>query len=92
MKIALVLALTVTVGCGGGFHVVSATKEGGEIALEGSKESAMEKAREEIAKRCGGAKAYEIVEEGEASTMEKHVGVVKDPHEWRVRWECKAGS
>jgi hypothetical protein len=49
----------------------------------------MGKAREDIAKKCGGDKRYEIVEEGEASTFDKPAGDVKDPHEWRVRYECK---
>ena len=70
--------------------MVGATPKGGEMALEGSRESAMAHAREEIAKKCGGEKAYEIVEEGEASSFEKPAGEVKDPHEWRVRFECKA--
>lgn len=49
----------------------------------------MGKAREQMARACGGEKAYEIVEEGEASSLEKPAGVVKDPKEWRVRYECK---
>ena len=89
MRNALVLLVCLT-ACGGGIRVVSATKQGGEIALEGSKESAMGKAREQMARACGGEKAYEIVEEGEASSFEKPAGEVKDPKEWRVRYECKS--
>ncbi len=77
-------------GCGGTIRVVATTKQGGEIALDGSRESAMGKAREQMARACGGEKAYEIVEEGEASSFEKPAGQVNDPKEWRVRYECHA--
>ncbi len=89
MRNALLLSMCLMVGCGGGIRVVATTPQGGEIAFEGSKESAMGKAREQMARACGGEKAYEIVEEGEASSLEKPAGVVKDPKEWRVRYECK---
>ncbi len=89
MRKSLVLLVWTTVACGGGIRVVATTPQGGEIAFEGSKESAMGKAREQMAKACGGEKAYEIVEEGEASSLEKPAGEVKDPKEWRVRYECK---
>ncbi len=88
MRKSLVL-LVWTTACGGGIRVVATTPQGGEIAFEGSKESAMAKAREQMAKACGGDRAYEIVEEGEASSLEKPAGQVKDPKEWRVRYECK---
>lgn len=89
MQKALPIFALLVIGCGGSFRVLATTPKGGEIALEGSRESAMAKAREEIAKKCGGDKRYEIVEEGEASTFDKPAGEVKDPHEWRVRYECK---
>ncbi len=92
MRKSRLVLLALTIGCGGGFHVVSATKQGGEMALEGSRESAMGKAREQMSRACGGEKNYEIVEEGEASSFEKPTGPVKDPHEWRVRYECKAAG
>jgi len=92
MQKALSILALLIIGCGGGFRVVATTPKGGELALEGSRESAMAKAREEIAKKCGGEKNYEIVEEGEASTFDKPAGEVKDPHEWRVRYECKAAA
>lgn len=92
MRKSLVLLVCLTACAGGTIRVVSATKQGGEIAFEGSKESAMSKAREQMARACGGEKAYEIVEEGEASSLEKPAGTVKDPHEWRVRYECKAAG
>ncbi len=89
MRKSLVLLVCSTVACGGSIRVMATTPKGGEIAFEGSKESAMAKAREQMARACGGEKAYEIVEEGEASTLDKPAGEVKDPHEWRVRYECK---
>jgi len=52
-------------GCSG-IRVVRASKAGGEIALIGDREAAMEKAREEMARVCGGPGNYEVVEEGEA--------------------------
>jgi hypothetical protein len=91
MRKSLVLWVCLT-ACGSTIRVVSTTKQGGEIVLEGSRESAMGKAREQMARACGGEKAYEIVEEGEASSLEKPAGEVKDPHEWRVRYECKAAG
>jgi len=92
MKKALPMLVALVIGCVGSFRVIATTPKGGEIALEGSRESAMAKAREEISKKCGGDKAYEIVEEGEASTFDKPAGEVKDPHEWRVRYECKGAG
>jgi hypothetical protein len=89
MKKSLPIVAVFLVGCGGSFRLLATTPKGGEIALDGSRESAMAKAREEFAKKCGGDKSYEIVEEGEASTFDKPAGGVKDPHEWRVRYECK---
>jgi hypothetical protein len=53
------------VGCSG-IRVVKASKTGGIIALTGDREGAMEKARQEMARTCGGPDKYEITEEGEA--------------------------
>jgi hypothetical protein len=60
-------------------RVVTATKTGGELALIGDREDAMEKARAEMAKTCGGATSYEIVEEAENA----------EKGEWRVTYTCK---
>ena len=92
MKTALLLFLVLAAGCSAGIRVVTASKNGGEIALTGGRESAMEKAREEMARACGGVNAYEITEEGEASSFEKPTQPVNDPKEWRVRYQCKPGS
>ena len=90
MKSALLpwaLALT---ACSAGVRVVQTSKTGGEVALVGSRESAMPKARDDMARACGGVDAYEITEEGEASSFDKPTQPVKDPKEWRVRFHCKA--
>ena len=71
-------------------RVLSATKQGGEIALEGSRESAMSKARDEMARNCGGEKAYEIVEEGEVGFESD--AAVANPKEWHVKYECKKAA
>jgi hypothetical protein len=57
-------AATVLVGCGT-IRVVRVSKGGGEIALLGLREKAMEKAQVEMANTCGGPGAYEILEQGE---------------------------
>jgi hypothetical protein len=92
MKSALLLLALATAGCSAGIRVVSASKSGGEIALVGGRESAMENARQEMARACGGVNAYEITEEGEASTFDKPTQPVTNPKEWRVRYHCKPGS
>ena len=89
MKSGLLLSFVFSAGCSAGIRVVQEAKAGGEIALQGSRESAMPKARDEMARVCGGPTAYEIVEEGEASTFDKPTQPVPDPKEWRVRFECK---
>ncbi len=71
-------------------RVVSATKQGGEIALLGSRESAMDKARDEMAHTCGGANAYEIVEEGEVGFQADASNA--DPKEWHIHYECKSAT
>jgi hypothetical protein len=71
-------------------RVVSATKQGGELALIGSRESAMEKARDEMARTCGSPTAYEIVEEGEVGFQNDAGG--QDPKEWRVHYECRTAD
>lgn len=58
-------AAAALVACSG-IRVVKASKAGGEIALIGDREAAMEKAKEEMARTCGGADKYEVIEEGEA--------------------------
>lgn len=52
------------VGCSS-VRVVSLSKEGGELALLGDREGAMEKAQTEMALKCGGREKFEIVEQGE---------------------------
>jgi hypothetical protein len=56
------LGLTGLVGCSS-IRVVRASPQGGEIALNGNREDAMEKARVEMQRTCGGP--YTIIEEGE---------------------------
>jgi hypothetical protein len=51
-------------GCSG-IRVVKASRSGGEIALLGNREDAMEKARMEMARTCGGPDQFDVVEEGE---------------------------
>jgi len=92
MKSAALLFACALPACGAGIRVVSAGNTGGEIALAGSRESAMPKAREEMARVCGGVDAYEITDEGEASTFEKPTPPVPDPKEWRVRYKCKTAK
>lgn len=92
MKSALLLFPCALSACGGGIRIVQAAKTGGEIALVGSRESAMSRAREEMAHICGGVAAYEITDEGEASTFDKPTQPVNDPKEWRVRYACKPSS
>jgi len=57
--------LSLGVGCGN-IRVVRAGKHGGEIALVGDRAKALELARNEMARTCGGPERYEVVEEGEA--------------------------
>ena len=57
-------AASMLLGCSA-IRVVHASKAGGEIALIGDREQAMEKARLEMANTCGGPQTYDIVEEGE---------------------------
>jgi len=67
MKNVLVFAaLGIALTACSGIRVVRASKAGGEIALIGDREGAMDKARDEMARVCGGPNAYEVVEEGEA--------------------------
>lgn len=64
-------ALTALAGCSG-IRVVRASPQGGEIALLGNREDAMEKARLEMQRTCGGQ--YTIVEEGETVVGEQTNG------------------
>jgi hypothetical protein len=57
--------LSTAVGCGN-IRVVRAGRHGGEIALVGDRAKALELARGEMARTCGGPDRYEVVEEGEA--------------------------
>jgi hypothetical protein len=68
-------------------RVISATKQGGEVVLEGPRESAMSKARDEMTRVCGSPKGYEIVEEGEIG-FNAEAGPKQDPKEWHVHYEC----
>ncbi|CAN5576387.1 hypothetical protein BH09MYX1_BH09MYX1_60420 [soil metagenome] len=65
--------ITALVGCSG-IRVVRASPQGGEIALQGNREDAMEKARAEMARTCGGPQNYQIVEEGETVVGEQTSG------------------
>jgi hypothetical protein len=58
-------AAVALVACSG-IRVVKASKAGGEIALIGNREEAMELAKTEMGKTCGGPDKYEVIEEGEA--------------------------
>src|SRR5262245_52877123 len=62
-------AATLLVGCGA-IRVVRVNKSGGEIALLGSRETAMEKAQVEMSNTCGGPGTYEILEQGEVPVGE----------------------
>jgi hypothetical protein len=72
-------------------RVVSGTAQGGEIALLGPREGAMAKARDEMARTCGAANAYEIVEEGEIG-FGSDAGANQDPKEWHIHYECKTAD
>jgi hypothetical protein len=73
-------------------RVVTETKTGGEIALGGARESAMTKAREEMARACGGERAYEITDEGEIGYGGAPVPAGTDPHEWHVHFTCNSAA
>jgi len=86
-------------GCSA-IRVVKASKSGGEIALIGDREAAMEKARLEMANTCGGPQNYDIMEEGEtvvgthttASEQTTRTTGSQDTvqkTEWRVKYACK---
>lgn len=47
-------------------RLVKRTKAGGEYAVLGARDLAMQKAYSAMAQDCGGPQAYEVVEEGEA--------------------------
>ena len=84
------LLLLVFLGCAS-IRIVSATKQGGEIVLEGPRESAMGKARTEMTRVCGAPDRYEIVEEGELG-FGGEAGPGQDPKEWHVHYECTDGG
>ncbi|WP_437624878.1 hypothetical protein [Sorangium sp. So ce1151] len=68
-------ALCATPACGwkpyGEVRVVRRTKVGGELAILGDREVAMQKANSTMATTCGGPDSYEIVEEGETVVGEE---------------------
>ncbi|WP_437289496.1 hypothetical protein [Sorangium sp. So ce406] len=68
-------ALSATAGCGlkpyGDVRVVRRTKVGGELAILGDREVAMQKANTTMATTCGGPESFEIVEEGETVVGEE---------------------
>ncbi len=83
------LLIFLSSGCAS-IRVVTEAKTGGEIALQGSRESAMGKAREQMARVCGGEKNYEVTEEGEVGYGGAPVPQGTDPHEWRVHYTCNS--
>jgi hypothetical protein len=87
MKKPIVFLAVFAAACAS-IRVVSATHQGGEIALIGPRESAMSKARDEMAHACGAPNAYEVVEEGEIG-FNADAGPKQDPKEWHVHYECK---
>jgi hypothetical protein len=103
--VVLGAAATALWGCSG-IRVVKASKSGGEIALIGDREGAMEKAREEMARTCGGPNNYEVIEEGEAvigevTSGEAHRNLLggvsgtsetTQKTEWRVKYACKGAA
>lgn len=92
--------------CGPSIRVVKAAKTGGDIALVGDREGAMELAKAEMARTCGGADRYDILEEGEAvigevTNASAHRGVFggisgqsesTQKTEWRVKYGCKGAA
>lgn len=70
-------ALCTTAACTwkpyGDVRVVRRTKVGGELAILGDREVAMQKASSTMATTCGGPDSYEIVEEGETVVGEESV-------------------
>lgn len=70
-------ALSATAGCilkpYGDVRVVRKTKVGGELAILGDREVAMQKASSTMATTCGGPDSFEIVEEGEVVVGEESV-------------------
>lgn len=105
-SVAFVLVLAtagVTLVACSGIRVVKASKSGGDIALIGNREEAMEKAKVEMARTCGGADRYDILEEGEAvigevtnaSANRNVFGGISGQSEstqkteWRVKYGCK---
>ena len=91
MKMIAVGAASVLFLACASIRVVSATKQGGEIALVGARESAMEKARAQMARSCGAPNAYEVVEEGEVG-FGSDASPNQDPKEWHVHYECKTDA
>ena len=90
MKKVLSLLALLVVSCAS-IRVLSASRQGGEIVLEGPRESAMGKARDEMARVCGAPNAYEIVEEGELG-FNAEAGPGQNPREWHVHYECTDGG
>jgi uncharacterized protein YceK len=78
--VAVLFASFVLGGCGS-YRVLSESKVGGTVALEGSHDGARAKAEQYMRTQCPAG--YEIVEEGDAaSPSEEH------SREWRVAYAC----
>ncbi len=87
--LGLVVAAVSAMGCSS-IRVVQMSREGGEIALFGDMEGAMESAREEMAYTCGGPQNYEIVRQGEVvvgevTTVQERSQPVRGPFGRRGR-------
>lgn len=61
----VLIASAITLSGCSGIRVVRSSPEGGEIALLGMRDDAMETARQEMASNCGGPGRYRILEQGE---------------------------
>jgi hypothetical protein len=97
--LALSFILFVFSACGTARLVKTSPGKGGEIAVAGDREKAMEQARAMMANTCG-SKKPEVVEEGEAvigettnrsGSMFSTYGTsnTQQRTEWRIKFECK---
>jgi hypothetical protein len=76
---ALGAALLLVTGCGS-IRVISEAKSGGTLVLQGSHDSAHEKAEEYMRKQC--PNGYEVVEEGDTA------GDTDEDRQWRIAYRC----
>jgi hypothetical protein len=85
MRFTLFIAFAGVVmsGCGS-YRVLSEAKGGGTVALEGSHDSAREKAESYMRLQCPGG--YEVVEEGDA------LSEAGGSREWRLSYRCIGSS